>query len=922
MGTSLPPHAAAPMASSTPGRQRHECPICGKMFDRKDHLTRHVASHLNTRDHVCPRCPKRFNRRDLLARHIANHSHGTPRSRPRGPNRAAQACEACVRAKAKCSNQWPCQRCEVRGVACRDARAGRSRDWDKGLSMQAVDGDEFSEPPADPDPDPDPNPAPALAPPTPGTDVFHMLWNFAPANRSHGFGAFGAEYALPFGSGPGMPDLMMDGSSPDEAIYWDNFSLAPTDLLGMSSMGHDMGDFLSFNGMDGTLQSMPEEPAAAAHTHDYLLSESAVQPVQPVQQPPAHRRRLPALAPSPATSPPGESAASRRARLSNAVASGHKAYQRSPWLFTPVAQDHAYSESQALSVDEQQLERQLRAESSEVRPAQRRRQPSTPSLPTLPRPMDAAARDAILAMAIQFSKTATPIRSFPSCDLLNVLAKAFFVREASRPDPWIHPATLFEEDKDHNRCRIELLAAIVAGGATLFAAPKVWRMGLALQEVVKLAIRSAVDNDNRLTRHLQVFQAFVLWVEIALWSGHRRKMEIGEGFASSIITMLRRAGTFRQGYYARLSVPDAMAHAEEWTQTWLQWVRQQSFKRLALHTFITEMRASIAFTRSPMISVAELSFALPAARDLWDAGDAQAWKAQYLAKDKQATASATATSLTVVDGMYNTSQLASGLGNVDLGLGSLAILYGFWCPVWAYLDARATTNMAHVTSTTADSSSRRQELYHAIQTTSLKLRALHALCPEGQLVSEFLMLSLHAAFEDMQRFAGRYGVDEFKQALPRLQAWAAHSEDQYYTAAWHAGQVLRAARAFPATHLRGFPAVAVYQACLTLFVFAVLRRMSGSQTPLDTDTDRAPPPPVLLDGEETIHVRTFLRTGHGRPRLLVAGHARDLDNPVVIGTVMAETFRSNYPAASEPLPPLLDSLVSLMGDICQTFVAE
>lgn len=43
--------------------------------------------------------------------------------------------------------------------------------------------------------------------------------------------------------------------------------------------------------------------------------------------------------------------------------------------------------------------------------------------------------------------------------------------------------------------------------------------------------------------------------------------------------MLRRAGTFRQGYYAPLSLPDATSHEDNWEQTWLHWVRQQSFKR-------------------------------------------------------------------------------------------------------------------------------------------------------------------------------------------------------------------------------------------------------------------------------------------------------------------------------------------------------
>lgn len=387
------------------------------------------------------------------------------------------------------------------------------RDGSRGGSPTASDA--FSEPPpaataaiATPTPFPA---TPLDAPHTPSTNVFHALWSFAPTNHGHGFGAggLGDQYALPFGFGAGMHNHMdnLMGSPADETMYWDNFDLAPNDLLGMSmrmsmshDVNHDVGVDFEFN-VDDPMQQQQQQ---------HLGSER-----EPVVLP----RPAPALAAlSPALSPA-------------AVASGHKAYQRSPWLFDPVAQDHAYAESQALSVDERMLERQLRAESTGVQQQQRQVLP-------LPRPMDATARDAILAMAIAFSKTTGSFPSFPSCDLLDVFVNAYFVREAARPDPWIHAPTLHaDEGDDTNRCRTELLVALVAGGATLFAPPKVWKMGLALQEIVKLAIRSAVDNDNRLTRNLQVFQAFVLWVEIALWSGHRRKMEIGEGFASSIITV-------------------------------------------------------------------------------------------------------------------------------------------------------------------------------------------------------------------------------------------------------------------------------------------------------------------------------------------------------------------------------------------------
>ncbi|CAK7237809.1 hypothetical protein SBRCBS47491_010156 [Sporothrix bragantina] len=713
---------------------------------------------------------------------------------------------------------------------------------------------------------------------------------------------------------PYTTDPMED--SPAEAIYWENFNLAPTDLL---SMSQDLDFFFSFDDND-TMQDLCSDPATTSQTGTDSCDLSVTTTTRSRTAPSPNPLNQPDAPDLPTPSDLSASSSSTRNQLSGAVAPGYKAYQKSPWsTWIPVAQDHAYAENQALSmVDECQL-----MQSTEVRQKWPPALSSPASLSSVPRPMEPAARDAILSMVIQFSKTATTKLLFPSCGLLNILMHAFFVREAARPDPWIHVAT-FHTD----RCRTELLGAVVACGSALFSAAKVWKMGLALQEVVKLAASSAVDHDNQLSRDLQFNQSFMLWVEIAMWSGYRRKMEISESFAFNTVTMLRRAGTFRRNYYAQLSLPDATDDGDAWTQAWYDWVQQQSFKRYAI-----EIRVSITFGRCPVVSVSELSFTLPAARDLWDASSAEEWKARYLAKRTINN------SFTVVDGMYNTGHLAAELDNIDSGLSALAILYAFWGRVWAYTETRAATYQTVTNNSTSTAQvaaaasgaghwggggAQRQELYQSIQTTVVRLQTLHAMSPEARLVSEFLMLSLHAMFEDIQRFAGRYGVGEFKEALPRLQEWV--QSDDRYAAAWHAGQVLRAARSFAPTHLRGFPAVAVYQACMTLFVFTVLSKIArGLDTrpgTMRTPSERERLPDILLDGDETMDVRTYLRTGHGRPRLTVSGQGRDLDDPVIIASVLAETFRGNYPSKADPLPSLLDNLASLMRDICNAFVAE
>lgn len=205
----------------------------------------------------------------------------------------------------------------------------------------------------------------------------------------------------------------------------------------------------------------------------------------------------------------------------NPASLGFEAFKRSPWLWTPANQDHAYAEYSRLAVDSEEI-----LESSQLSSSYRDQNLNLPEI------KHSATRDEILAMVLKFSKSAIKVRSFPSLRLLNILVQAFFVRERASLDPWMHEPS-FEPD----RCPATLLAAMVATGSAFFAATNIWKMGLALQETVKLAICDALDEDNRNARQLQTGQTFLYWIELALWSGFRRKMEIGEGFAHTVPTV-------------------------------------------------------------------------------------------------------------------------------------------------------------------------------------------------------------------------------------------------------------------------------------------------------------------------------------------------------------------------------------------------
>ncbi|KAF4980354.1 hypothetical protein FZEAL_3615 [Fusarium zealandicum] len=106
----------------------HVCHICRRVYERADHLTRHLRSHENARPYQCSRCPKRFNRADLLTRHETTHDRdGASKDRPfiRRSDRAAEACLNCAASKAKCEDQKPCSRCRSKSLTCQmPARRG------------------------------------------------------------------------------------------------------------------------------------------------------------------------------------------------------------------------------------------------------------------------------------------------------------------------------------------------------------------------------------------------------------------------------------------------------------------------------------------------------------------------------------------------------------------------------------------------------------------------------------------------------------------------------------------------------------------------------------------------------------------------------------------------------------------------------
>lgn len=321
----------------------------------------------------------------------------------------------------------------------------------------------------------------------------------------------------------------------------------------------------------------------------------------------------------------------------------------------------------------------------------------------------------------------------------------------------------------------------------------------------------------------------------------------------------------------------------------------------------------------------ELTLPLPSCRSLWDARTPLEWKSRYLAKSHPAIANS------LIDAMHDAARLEIDADSIDLDFSAHVVLYGLWGRVWSFLDAKQFHQRNRFPSRNATSllwlEAQHQELYTHLKGTKEKLQSTKALSPEAELMSQLLMMSLHVCSEDVQRFAGRFGEEEVRSALPMLQDWVSRDEHRYAT--WHAGQLLKAARKLPRTQLRGFLAIAVYHACLTLWVSSLISKRigatskraspgAGTEFLQQRTTQQSPQSQILLDGEETQATRTYLTIGRGTPSLQLANQIGELSDPTVIAKVMMNIFRENFPATSDPLPPLLENLASLMNDLSHT----
>lgn len=355
--------------------------------------------------------------RDLLYRHKQTHLRKEGSSRTA---RASRACQACVQSKSKCTDQKPCQRCLSRGEPCLPSA--------KEVHV-ASQGNKISD----------------------ATSTFNGSVSIAHEDDR----ALGASTPPPTVE-PAQHIEASEQERPDEPTTIPAAPLDPAFAVDCLISPYASG----FAFTDAFLV-----PPATSDL-DRGCFELDLETLQTLMQPiPSDVQNL------------AEIGENDRAHASPA-SSRFEFFKRSPWLWTPVHVDNAYSGQESLRINEKAINSILRNDQQYYFTAK-----FTPTV------VDSSCRDRILFMIYSTTHSTSPLQAFPSESYLDRMVQVYFGWQSLEPASWIHAPSLSVTE-----CPTELLATIIGAGASSISIDSVCRMGYALQERSRLSLSASVSN--------------------------------------------------------------------------------------------------------------------------------------------------------------------------------------------------------------------------------------------------------------------------------------------------------------------------------------------------------------------------------------------------------------------------------------------
>ncbi|KXL44605.1 hypothetical protein M433DRAFT_154938 [Acidomyces richmondensis BFW] len=885
--------------ATTLTRGRHQCYLCNRTYERQDHLSRHLKSHSDQRSYRCLECGKGFNRADLLNRHRAAHAKNTGDTLRR---RTARACEPCIKAKTRCDEDRPCKRCKSKNTACQDTEERRLS-----LPIQATDagtgtGEDTS-----------------LITSEPESHRIPCAANLA----SHGDAScleFHSDAYVPPPQTAYSKSICQPRNEIEEASLLLGLNGSTVDRTALTTINHDYRSFDPNSGVAHSFQDFFEQvmlPEAEFFGQNTIMPPDVSNFTQDLTFD-SIDFDFSFLA-SGLTRPPtaqgdrmieGEGAFPFETTKSD-VQRRSEAFTRSPWSWNhwvPERNWHAFSGQEEINVQEDRVS----ACDQLTSPCSQR---------LVHCELDNTSRDRMIRTVTRIANDRLAIPSFPSLELLEDLIDIYLLQDSNGIESYIHASSF-----NCKETRTELLLSMVASGAQYIALSPVWKMGLVMQEVVRLALADLFERDNSMTRELQILESYSMWLEIGIFSGFRRKTEIALSFLQPLVTMLTWGGAFKRQRYEKDMEPKTEDTDDVLNMKWKTWAELEALKRLVIHVFLHDSMAAIANMKNPLLSASQMHIPLPATRELWLAPNAEAWRNSYMKLKPLSQRE-----IPSMCDFFAHNQMLDNMNFVDKPLCLLAACHGLGHEIWNFRQSsRLLVNWKN---------ERRRDRWLANQTTQRDLMddlsTVQAHCEiqtespaEILLTLELLMMSLHVDLEDIQTFSGKAGEEEARKIFPRLRNWAQEAESR--TAVRHAAQVFRIALNFEKTKLRDFYAISLYHAALTLWVYGMvtsnLARRSGTETPVLPNFSKAQrqgsissqttTANIFLDAADDRAAKAFTLLGQGTPGIQnLQGIFVPLSSSRGIMTVAESLLRRNFPHSQNGLPPLVENLANLMNEL-------
>ncbi|KAL4863657.1 hypothetical protein BDV12DRAFT_201848 [Aspergillus spectabilis] len=878
----------------------YQCSHCHRQFSRIDHLSRHVRTHTHEKPFSCGVCGKAFSRNDLLKRHGCRHASRRrfDLSKPLGlASRVSQACKACAASKVKCDDTKPCGRCLKKDMPCIyewGASAEAAQPQVENVELRRHSGRQENVPqtqlpsPGQPDIEPAVEMNFELSTPTLslGTENDIPRMHGIPVDfdiadpQTYGFETGFTEATLTYA------DFLKD------LLNWDG----PSDEV---VPRHGTGDGQGKSNIWDQHLNMDQ-------SFDVLLDfpiPEFTSPMAQGEQPTctlgvdgnAKRRRL----------------ADRIPFEETAFAAGAQAFKGSwlNWSPNPMHQPCVEQDEASLCVARNWAKDSLQRDPSYAHQS-----------------LTIADRDRVLWALLSFSAKRRLIHiatTFPGVHEMESMLHGFLRHQLGDTFSWFHVPTF-----RLTGLRDELLAALVAFGASLTHVEAVQKLGHAMADILRSAVLEQWHHDNCLSRDLQLLQALHIITSLGIYSGDRCKMEIAESTSQPLITVLRRARWLEAGHYEPIlpnHEDDDVANQRKWEA----WVEQESKKRLIYQVYVLDANISIMNLTTSIMHFDEMQLPVPEPNELWFAPTASEWRSRYLSRPRLIVQP------TLCENMLRLLTDRDMDPSDDLLTSDLYILHGLWRVIWEHRRLQDMVMLAREHSPETQSASfgggEKLPKVLARMTSRIAGHSEHSSgvkLSEYNFILEFLGMTLHVPLYCLQAFAGKDGAKEAQRVCHVLQEWTPTKEARQ--AMWHGGQLIRAAKELPAEKMRDIKVVVVYQTSLAFWAYGTIhiarRKRDGCATPTLSNVSHLMGKSLVpLNGPLTPAVRKFISLDEGVPYISDMDWQRDenadegkvnlLLQPSEMVGVAIRVLRPYGQGCNRSYPPLVDSFTRLMSEI-------